>query len=134
VPNTSTEGLPQAPGAMFEAFLKAGNFSLQWCSICNRQIFFPRTICPHCGSNNLDWRPASGHGVVYSTTIVRQRPERGGDYNVAIIQLAEGARMLSRVEGVAPPEVRIGMTVAAVISEVNGTPLVIFRPTDGARS
>jgi hypothetical protein len=57
---------------------------------------------------------------------VRQKPERGGDYNVAIIELAEGARMLSRVEGIAPAQIRIGMTVTAVISEANGAPLVVF--------
>jgi len=60
---------------------------------------------------------------------VRQKPERGGDYNVAIIELAEGARMLSRVEGLPASQIRIGMPVTAVISDANGAPLVVFRPT-----
>ena len=34
-------------------------------------------MCPHCGSNQLEWRRASGRYVVYSTAIVRQRVERG---------------------------------------------------------
>jgi uncharacterized OB-fold protein len=71
--------------------------------------------------------------VVYSTTVVRQKPERGGDYNIALVDLFEGARMLSRVEGIAPAEVRIGMAVEAVIREVNGQRLVLFRPVQ-ARS
>ncbi len=120
--------LPLAPGAAFEGFLKGGELRLQCCTECGKQIFYPRTICPYCGFSALEWRQATGLGVVYSTTTVRQRPERGGDYNVSIIDLAEGARMLSRVEGVNPADVRIGMAVKAVIIEANGAPLVVFRP------
>ena len=91
--------LPEAPGVVFQRYLKGGELWLQQCDGCARQIFYPRTLCPYCGDNHLQWRRASGAGTVYSTTVVRQRPERGGDYNVAIIELAEGARLLSRVEG-----------------------------------
>jgi uncharacterized protein len=126
--NTNTRALPQPPGAIFETFLRAGDFRLQSCTACGKQIFFPRTICHYCGCGDLEWRQASGRGIVYSTTTVRQKAERGGDYNVAIVELEEGARMLSRVEGVPPSEIRIGMPVTAVISETNGTPLVVFRP------
>jgi hypothetical protein len=118
--------MPESPGAAFEAFLRAGEFRLQYCTACRKQIFYPRTLCHYCGCGTLEWRAASGRGVVYSSTTVRQKPERGGDYNVAIIELAEGARMLSRVEGIAPAQIRIGMTVTAVISEANGAPLVVF--------
>jgi uncharacterized OB-fold protein len=117
-----------APGAAFEAFLKAGELRLQCCRDCGRQIYFPRTLCPYCGSNALEWRRASGRGVVYSTTIVRQKPERGGDHNVAIVTLEEGARLMSRVEGIAPSEVRIDMPVTAVIGESHGAPQLLFRP------
>jgi uncharacterized OB-fold protein len=117
-----------APGTKFESFLRAGELRLQGCSQCGKQIYFPRTLCPFCGSTALEWRLASGRGKVYSTTIVRQKPERGGDYNVAIVELAEGARMLSRVQDIAPAEVRIDMPVTAVIGELNGVPLVLFRP------
>lgn len=103
---------------------------MQWCTACSRQIFFPRTICPHCGSTSLEWRQTSGRGVVYSTTTVRQRPERGGDYNIAIIELEEGARMLSRVEGVPSTRVHIGLAVKAAITQVNGSPLVVFQPAE----
>jgi uncharacterized OB-fold protein len=126
-----TPNLPPAPGAAFTEFLKAGQIRLQVCTACERQIFYPRTICPHCGGAKLEWRQPSGRGTVYSTTTVRQKPERGGDYNVAIIDLAEGARMMSRVEGVAPAEVRIGMAVQAEIAQVNNEPLLVFRATGG---
>ena len=121
--------LPEAPGVVFQRYLKGGELWLQQCDGCARQIFYPRTLCPYCGGNHLQWRRASGAGTVYSTTVVRQRPERGGDYNVAIIELAEGARLLSRVEGIAADAVRIDMKVQAVIRTGSDTQLVVFEPT-----
>jgi uncharacterized OB-fold protein len=114
---------------VFQRYLKGGELWLQQCDGCARQIFYPRTLCPYCGDNHLQWRRASGAGTVYSTTVVRQRPERGGDYNVAIIELAEGARLLSRVEGIAADAVRIDMKVQAVIRTGSDTQLVVFEPT-----
>jgi uncharacterized protein len=125
-----TDALPEAPGSAFQRFLKAGELRLQHCGGCHRQIFYPRTLCPHCGDARLEWRRAAGTGTVYSTTVVRQKPERGGDYNVAIVELDEGARLLSRVEGVPAEAVRIGMVVRAAIRD--GEPaLVVFEPVAG---
>jgi len=118
----------EAPAVTFQKFLQAGEIRLQQCDACRRQIFYPRTICPHCGQGSLTWERVSGRGVVYSTTVVRQRPERGGDYNVAIIELVEGARMMSRVQGIAATEVSIGMTVVALIGSSEAGPLILFKP------
>lgn len=124
--------LTDAPGAKFVALLGEGKFHLQVCRPCGTQVFFPRSLCPACGSVQLEWRAPSGRGTVYSTTIVRQRPDRGGDYNVALIELAEGARMMSRVEGIPPELVTIGMEVQAHIVSASNEPLVVFRPVSGA--
>jgi uncharacterized OB-fold protein len=70
---------------------------------------------------------------VYATSVMRQRAPTPS-YNVALIDLDEGVRMMSRVEGVAPDAVRIGMRVKARIAREGDTPLVVFDPldTDGA--
>src|SRR3546814_7529570 len=77
-----------------------------WSSdVCSSDlIFYPRAICPHSGSTNLEWRDASGRGTVYSTTVVRRKPDRGGNYNVALLDLEAGPRMMSRVDGVRSEE------------------------------
>lgn len=111
--------------------LAKGEFHLQHCASCDKAVFYPRAVCPHCGSGALDSRPASGDGTVYATSVVRQRPEKGGVYNVALIDLAEGPRMMSRVEGVAPEQVTIGMAVRAEVDRSGDTPLVIFKPAGG---
>jgi uncharacterized OB-fold protein len=120
------------PDARYASALAAGRIELQTCSTCARQVFPPRVACPHCGSPALAWRPISGAGAVYSTTVVRQRPDEGGDYNVALVDLAEGARMMSRIEGIPPQSVRIGMPVRARIATTKAGPLVVFDPSEGA--
>lgn len=69
-----------------------------------------------------------GTGTVYATTVVRQRSDRASDYNVALIELTEGARMMSRVEGIQPTQVRIGMPVRARVETTGGEPLIVFVP------
>lgn len=106
--------------------LEQGNFLIQRCLSCTRGIFYPRMICPHCGSDQLEWFKPSGQGVVYSTTVVRRKPEHGGDYNVVLVDLAEGPRMMSRVDDVAPDAVTIGMPVSARITETEEGKMVVF--------
>lgn len=106
--------------------LDLGNFMIQRCQSCSRGIFYPRMICPHCGSDQLEWFTPSGDGVVYSTTVVRRKPEQGGNYNVALVDLAEGPRMMSRVDGIAPEAVSIGMTVSARVVDGEEGKLVVF--------
>jgi len=106
--------------------LDQGNFLIQRCQSCTTGVFYPRMICPHCGSDKLEWFAPSGNGVVYSTTVVRRKAEQGGDYNVALIDLAEGPRMMSRVEGIAPDAVSIGMPVSARVADGEKGKLVVF--------
>ena len=120
------------PDAVFAAFLADGRFMLQQCDDCKKHVFYPRVLCSHCGSPKLTWQPASDQGTVYSTTVVRRKPEQGGDYNVALVDLSEGPRMMSRVDGLAPHEVMIGMDVRVkIIDEPGHGKLLVFMPTQG---
>ena len=112
--------------AHYRAALNEGRFLIQRCGACGKHVFFPRSICPHCWNERLDWVEPKGTGTVYSTTTVRRKPEAGGDYDVSLIDLDEGVRMMSRVEGVLPAEVKIGMRVRAKVINDNGAGLVVF--------
>ncbi len=116
------------PEARFQAFLAEGRFMIQRSASTGKHVFYPRVILPGTGEADLEWVEASGEGTVYATTITRRRPEKGGDYNVALIDLAEGPRMMSRVVGVEPGDVKIGMKVRARIEDLNGAPAVVFEP------
>ncbi len=118
--------------AQYRQALDQGRFLLQHCGACARAVFYPRMLCPHCGADRLSWTTPDGRGTVYATTVVRRKPEAGGDYNVALIDLAEGVRLMSRVEGIAPDAVRIGMAVRAQVAVTAGRGLVVFVPNQEA--
>lgn len=120
------------PEARFKTYLAEGRFMIQRSVSTGEHVFYPRTVAPGTGEADLEWVEASGMGTVYATTVNRQRPEKGGDYNVALIDLAEGPRMMSRVEGIAPDAVAVGMKVKARIGELGGEPVVIFEPEGAA--
>ncbi|WP_242661808.1 Zn-ribbon domain-containing OB-fold protein [Salipiger thiooxidans] len=124
----------QGPDAVFAAKLAEGVFEIQKCGSCGAHVFHPRVICPACGSADLEWIAPTGRGTIYARTIVRRKPERGGDYNVVLVDLQEGVRMMSRVDGIAHDEIAAGLKVSATIGEgPDGEPAVVFRPEGEAR-
>ena len=58
-------------------------------------------------------------------------PEKGGDFNISLITLQEGPRMMAKIEGVAPDQVVIGQKVKARISSLKGEPAIIFDIVEG---
>lgn len=118
------------PDDVWRSALAEGRFIMQQCRECAACRFPPALVCSTCGSPELAWIDASGQGTVYSTTTVR---ERESSYNVSLIDLAEGARMMSRVEDIDPSSVRIGMAVKARIVE-GSEPSVVFTPAEGDAS
>ncbi len=119
--------------ATFRQALDAGRFLIQRCEQCERAVFYPRMICPHCGAERLGWIEPEGAGVVYATTVVRRKPQAGGDYNVALVDLTEGVRMMSRIDGMPPEAVAIGMAVRARVIQENGQGLVVFTAQEEIR-
>ena len=115
------------PETEYQKFLAEGSFRIQRSRTTGRYIFYPRVVEPGTGSTELEWVEASGRGTVYSTTVIRQKPPTPS-YNLALIDLAEGPRMMTRVVGIAPEEVKIGMAVQAKIVRENDQPLVVFEP------
>ncbi len=97
-----------------------------------RPFYPPRAIVPGSGLTEVTWVAASGRGTVYAATTVHKRPPETS-YNVALIDLAEGPRMMSRVEGIDPAAVRIGLAVIAHIrTPADGDAYVVFEPDPAA--
>src|SRR6266540_1536103 len=73
-----------------------GRLLLPRCEACQTVIWYPRSFCPVCGSNNVAWFEASGRGTIYSFTVNRlgraDLPDyRGvGRFVVAYVELEEG--------------------------------------------
>jgi uncharacterized OB-fold protein len=103
-----------------------GVLLLQWCAACRRPVHYPRSVCPFCGGVDLGWQPMSGAGTVYAHA---WHPGDGDGYSVALIDLTEGARMLSSVVGVGPADVAVGQAVELDWEPLSdGRRLPVFRP------
>lgn len=124
--DNNKEASAQGPEAHYFARLTEGVFEIQRCAACERHQFFPRVLCVHCGSEDLSWVAPSGRGTIYSYSIVRRKPEAGGDYNVVLVDLEENVRLMSRVEGVEPADLRIGQAVQARVAVEDGKGVVVF--------
>ena len=117
------------PESDFHAFLADGRFMIQRSRSSGRHVFYPRLVEPLTGADDLDWVEASGRGTVYSVTVIRPRPP-AVPYNVVLVDLAEGPRIMSRVDGMAAEDVRIGMAVTARIVQEDDKPLIVFVADD----
>ena len=104
-----------AESSPFWEAARAGRLRLPYSPATGRYLFFPRTIDPQSGSELIEWREASGRGEIYSFTVVRRAPdpifEARVPYVVVVIELDEGARMLSTVAVADVDAVRVGLRV-----------------------
>jgi uncharacterized OB-fold protein len=126
---------PQSPLAVYQSHLDKGELAYQWSPEAGRAVFYPRLVCPYSGSTKLEWRIASGLGTVYATTVTY--PYQGDGYNIALIDCDEGFRLMSRVEGIDPLAVKIGMRVRFKVHQPAGEKdgdqpaYPVFEPVEG---
>jgi uncharacterized OB-fold protein len=66
--------IPDGDSQFFWKGCQENKLFIQKCRECSKHIFYPRALCPHCFSEQLDWVESTGKGKIYSYTIAR----RGG--------------------------------------------------------
>jgi uncharacterized OB-fold protein len=121
------------PVEQYLRYLAAGQFKLQRSRRTGEYFYYPRAFGLGAASDELEWADVSGKGTVYSVTAVRRPAKHGGDYNTSLVELEEGPRILTRVLGIEPDAVKIGLKVVAKIEkpawdESATQPLVVFYP------
>ncbi len=109
---------------------------LPWCRSCDEPFWFPRETCPRDLSPDIEWRPAEGRGVVHAVSVMPKpaNPLMAGrePYVVALIDLAEGVRMMSTVVDGDPWSVGVGDRVVLAWEPLSdGRQLYVFS-RDGA--
>lgn len=92
---------------------RAGELRYQWDSKAQRAVFYPRVVGPGTGAS-LEWRVSAGRGTVYSATVLRERGAK--PRSLALIDLDEGFRMMSRIETDEPASIAIGDRVTVVFT------------------
>lgn len=124
------EAVERSPLAIFQDHCRRGELAYQ-VDAAGNAVFYPRLVAPGSGGA-LEWRVSAGLGTVHATTTLH--PRNAEPYDVSLIDLDEGFRMMSRVEGIAPHEVRIGMRVEVHMSPGRDEqpPYPVFRPLEDA--
>ena len=97
-----------------------------------KAVFFPRAVAPVTGGA-LEWRVSNGLGTVYSTTVIYYKGE--APLNVALVDMDEGFRLMSRVEDIDATHVKIGMRVKFRThpGDEKQPPYPVFTPAESAK-
>lgn len=117
-----------SPDTEFFNHLRDGRLMIQRGVESGKFVYYPRFAEPGTGKP-LEWAEVSGFGTVYAATAISRKPPQG-PYNVALVDLDEGVRMMSRVDGLPAEAVTIGMRVKARIVDDGDLPLVVFDPVE----
>ncbi|HEU5382754.1 MAG TPA: Zn-ribbon domain-containing OB-fold protein [Ktedonobacteraceae bacterium] len=99
-----------------------GELRIQRCDACSRAVFYPRAICPHCFSNQLSWIVATGRGTIYTYTVAHQAFGLFASevpFVVALVELEEGVRMMTRIIDAPRERIAIGAPVHVTFTPVN---------------
>jgi uncharacterized OB-fold protein len=132
VPDLVTTPLADAIDAHYQG-LARDELLITRCTECGRAQFPPRAVCYGCdASGTLQWVPAAGTGEVWSFVTFHKAyfpPEvRAVPYNVAIVQLDEGPRLVTNLVDVPDDEVAIGLRVRCSFVHTGDQHLAVFHP------
>ena len=118
-----------SPLGVYQEHLAKGDLAYQ-VTDDGQPVFYPRVAAPGTGSAKLNWKVSKGLGTVHATTTLF--PRNGEPYDVSLIDMDEGFRLMSRVENVDPMDVKIGMRVKVRV--IPGTddaaPYPVFDPVE----
>jgi uncharacterized OB-fold protein len=113
-----------------KSFLEAAQNNqllLKFCNSCKEAHYFPRTICPHCGSDDTTWVKSDGVGEIYSYTVMRRGVEV--PFAMAYVRLSEGISMLTHLTDCDFDSIRVGQKVKVVFQETqDGQKTHLFKP------
>lgn len=118
-----------SPLSVFQKHLDDGHLAYQIDESTHKAVFYPRVIAPGTGAS-LAWKISAGHGTVYAVTVIEPRADPA--YNVALIDMDEGFRLMSRVESIPATQVCIGMRVCVRVQprEGDAAAFPVFDPVE----
>ncbi len=118
--------VPSAENAAFWAAAEAGTLMVPKCKSCGKSHWYPRALCPHCFSDDIELIPSKGTGTIYSWSHMPRAPE---PFTIAYVTLAEGVTVLTNLVDCDPTTLKIGQSVKLAWQKVEGGPQVwVYTP------
>jgi uncharacterized OB-fold protein len=91
---------------------RSGRLEVQRCSRCGALRYFPAPLCPACLSADSAFAAMSGKATLYAFTTVHRAPTaalaKETPYTIAFVELAEGPRVMARLEDIPSAGAKIG--------------------------
>ena len=114
---------PDGRNADFYRHAATGTLHVQRCVDCAQSYHPPRYLCAECGSRDLAFVPASGHGRVFSWTVTHRPVDPAWaaelPYATVVVALEEGVRVVGALRGAAPDVLRLDLKVRVEVEPVN---------------
>jgi uncharacterized OB-fold protein len=114
-----------------------GQLRIQRCVTTGRCFFYPQPYSPFVLGGAVEWITASGDATLYSYNI-NHRPAAGfedeGPYAIAVVQLAEGPRMMTNIVGIdnTPENLVLDMALKVSFQDRGGFAVPVFTPAETA--
>ncbi|RLC67716.1 MAG: nucleic acid-binding protein [Chloroflexi bacterium] len=120
IPRPALWGVLYRSSTGFWEGVKRHELVLQRCKQCGTLLHPPRPMCPKCNSDEQEWVPSKGRGTIYSWVTYHKSPHPGfkPPYSVVLVELEEGARLVSNMVDVNPEEIYMGMPVDMVFEDI----------------
>ena len=114
---------------------REGRLLIKRCNACARTHFYPRPFCPHCWSQDVEWMDASGRATLYTWSVVHRNDlppfHERVPYVAAVVDLAEGPRMMTNVVDCEFDRLEVGMALDAVFLPTSDEVTIVqFRPAE----
>jgi len=102
------------------------------CGACGRHSLYVRPFCPHCWGEDVTLTPASGRATLYTWSVIHQNAapfDARTPYVVAMVDLAEGPRLMTVIEDCPIEELRPDLELTiAFRDDDDGFTVPVFRP------
>jgi len=113
--------------------LKEGKFLIRHCNSCGDNHYYPRPFCPTCWNEDVVWAEASGRGKIYTYSVVHVNDlppfNERVPYVAAIVELEEGPRVMTNIEGLPFDELRADLPVVVEYKAISDDVTIpVFRP------
>jgi uncharacterized OB-fold protein len=110
-----------------------GRLLIMRCSTCGRAHYYPRPFCPRCGADTVSWEEASGDATLYTWSVVYQNDlppfNERVPYVAAVVDLAEGPRMMTTVVDCDPTALTVGMALRVTYEDrTDDVTVPVFAP------